>query len=54
MFAFKGQHEHKMGVEEMKTLRWMCDYTIRDKIQNDHIQEKVDVALIGEKMVESC
>ena len=31
------QHEHKIGVTEMRMLKWMCGYTRMDKIKNDDI-----------------
>ena len=38
-WAIKKQ-EHKMDVAEMKMLRWMSGYTLKDRIRNDHIREK--------------
>ncbi|QHO57433.1 TIR-NBS-LRR type disease resistance protein [Arachis hypogaea] len=49
----KGEHEHKLSVEEMKMLRWMSGHTRLDKIRNEDIRERVGVAPIVEKMVES-
>ena len=46
----KKQQEHKMDVIEMKILRGMSEYTLKDKIRNDHIRERVGVAPISEKM----
>ena len=37
----------------MKMLRWMSEYTIKDRIRNDYIRERVGVAPISEKMVEN-
>ena len=37
-WALKKKHEHKMGVTEMRMLRWMCGHTLKDRIHNDHIQ----------------
>ena len=39
-----------MDVTEMKMLRWMSGYTLKDRIRNDHIHERVGVAPISEKM----
>ena len=36
----------------MKMLRWMSGYTLKDRIRNDHIRERVRVAPISEKMRE--
>ena len=52
-WALKGQHEHKMGVAEMRMLRWMSGHTRNGKFQNDYIREKTGVAPIEEKMTEA-
>ncbi|KAH1203821.1 Peroxisome biogenesis factor 10 [Glycine max] len=52
-WAVKSQHENKVGVAEMKMLRWMCGKTRQDKIRNEAIRERVGVAPIVEKMVEN-
>ncbi|RZB81212.1 LINE-1 retrotransposable element ORF2 protein isoform B [Glycine soja] len=52
-WAVKSQHENKVGVAEMRMLRWMCGKTRQDKIRNGAIREKVGVAPIVEKMVEN-
>ena len=44
------QQEHKMDVTEMKMLRGMSEYTLKDRIRNDHISKRVGVAPISEKM----
>ena len=41
-----------MDVTEMKMLRWMNGYTLKDRIRNDHIRERVGVAPISKKMRE--
>ncbi|KAH1221810.1 hypothetical protein GmHk_12G035141 [Glycine max] len=51
--AVKSQHETKVGVAEMRMLRWMCGRTRQDKIRNGAIRERVGVAPIVEKMVEN-
>ena len=48
----KKQQEHKMDVIDMKMLRRMSEYTLKDRISNDHIRERVGVAPILEKMRE--
>ena len=40
-WTLKRQHENKMDVADMRMLRWMSGYTIKDKIRNDHIRERV-------------
>ncbi|KAL5166906.1 Craniofacial development protein 2 [Glycine soja] len=52
-WAVKSQHENKVGVAEMRMLRWMCGKTRQDKIRNEAIRERVGVASIVEKMVEN-
>ena len=52
-WAIKRHQEHKMDVTEMRMLRWMSGYTIKDRIRNDYIRERVGVAPISEKMVEN-
>ncbi|RZB50735.1 Metal tolerance protein 4 isoform C [Glycine soja] len=52
-WAVKSQHENKVGVVEMRMLRWMCGKTRQDKIRNETIRERVGVAPIVEKMVEN-
>ncbi|XP_070019458.1 uncharacterized protein [Nicotiana sylvestris] len=49
----KNSHTQKMKVAEMRMLRWMCGHTRMDKIRNDDIREKVQVAPIEEKMREA-
>jgi hypothetical protein len=36
----------------MHMLRWICDHTRRDRIQNDDIHERLGVALVEEKLVQ--
>ncbi|KAL5134814.1 Craniofacial development protein 2 [Glycine soja] len=52
-WAVKSQHETKVGVAEMRMLRWMCGKIRQDKIRNEAIRERVGVAPIVEKMVEN-
>ncbi|KAL5170118.1 Regulatory-associated protein of TOR 1 [Glycine soja] len=52
-WAVKSQHENKVGVAEMRMLRWMCGKIRQDKIRNEAIRERVGVAPIVEKMVEN-
>ncbi|XP_070029668.1 uncharacterized protein [Nicotiana sylvestris] len=46
-------HVQKMKVAEMRMLRWMCGHTRLDKIRNEVIRDKVDVAPIQDKMREA-
>ncbi|CAN6677616.1 unnamed protein product [Malus baccata var. baccata] len=40
-WAVKHQHVYKMGVAEMRMLRWMCGHTRKDKIRNEDIRGKM-------------
>ena len=51
-WALKGQQEQKMGVVEMRMLRWMSGHTRKDKLQNNCIREKIGVAPIEKKKME--
>ena len=50
MMDKKNQQKHKMDVTEMKMLRGMSGYTLKDRIHNDRISKRVGVAPISEKM----
>ena len=52
-WALKGQQEKKLGVAEMRMLRWMCGYTRLDKKRNEYIRNDIGVAPIEAKMVEN-
>ncbi|KAM1079573.1 hypothetical protein ACFX2B_014121 [Malus domestica] len=52
-WAVKHQHAYKMGVAEMRMLRWMCGHTGNDKIRNEDIRGKVGVAEIVRKLREN-
>lgn len=52
-WAFKNDHRKKMGVAEMRMLRWMSGYTLRDRIRNDNIRKELGVANIENKMKEN-
>ncbi|XP_070033034.1 uncharacterized protein [Nicotiana tomentosiformis] len=49
----KKSHVQKMSVAEMRTLRWMCGHTRKDKIMNEVIRDKVGVALVEAKLRKS-
>ena len=48
--AAKKKHIHKMGVIEMRMLKWISGNTMKDMIQNKEIHLKIGVASIDEKM----
>ncbi|XP_070032186.1 uncharacterized protein [Nicotiana tomentosiformis] len=49
----KNYHVHKMKVDEMRKLRWMCGHSRLDRIRNEVIRDKVGVALVEDKMREA-
>jgi hypothetical protein len=36
----------------MRMLRWICGHTIRDRVRNDDIRERLGVAPVDEKLVQ--
>ncbi|XP_070015931.1 uncharacterized protein [Nicotiana sylvestris] len=49
----KKSHVQKMSVAEMRMLRWMCEHTRKDKIRNEVIRDKMEVASMEAKLRES-
>ena len=43
----------RLMVAEMRMIRWMCGYSIRDRIRNKVIRDLVKVAPIEDKMRET-
>ncbi|KAK4350932.1 hypothetical protein RND71_030245 [Anisodus tanguticus] len=52
-WSVKTSHIQKMKVVEMRMLRWMCGHTMRDRIRNEDIRDKVGVASMEDKMREA-
>ncbi|KAI0531437.1 hypothetical protein KFK09_000992 [Dendrobium nobile] len=52
-WPLKEKHNTKLSVAEMRMLGWMSGFTLRDRIQNEHIREKVGVAPVEDKIRES-
>ncbi|KAI0488726.1 hypothetical protein KFK09_028565 [Dendrobium nobile] len=52
-WPLKEKHNTKLSVAEMRMLRWMSGFTLRDTIRNEHIREKVGVAPVEDKIRES-
>ena len=52
-WPLKKPHAQRLRVAEMRMVRWMCDFTRRDRIRNGVIRDLVKVAPIDEKMRES-
>ncbi|KAJ8557154.1 hypothetical protein K7X08_002779 [Anisodus acutangulus] len=42
-----------MKIAEMRMLRWMCGHTRRDRIRNDDIRDRMEVASVEDKMREA-
>jgi hypothetical protein len=38
----------------MRMLRWICGHTIRDRVRNDDIRERLGVASVEDKLVQHC
>ncbi|KAH0433681.1 hypothetical protein IEQ34_026974 [Dendrobium chrysotoxum] len=52
-WPLKEKHNTKLCVAEMRMVRWMSGFTLRDRIRNEHIHEKVGVAPVEDKIRES-
>jgi hypothetical protein len=52
-WAIEECHIQKMKVVEMRMLQLMCMHTIKDRVRNEIIQEKVGVASIEAKIKEN-
>uniref|UniRef100_M1C832 Reverse transcriptase n=1 Tax=Solanum tuberosum TaxID=4113 RepID=M1C832_SOLTU len=48
----KNSHVQKLRVAEMRMSGWMCGYTMRDRIRNEVILNKVGVTSMMDKMRE--
>ena len=46
-WPLKEKHNTKLSVAEMRMLRWMSGFTLRDRIQNEHIRERVGSSSSG-------
>ncbi|KAL0906290.1 hypothetical protein M5K25_024773 [Dendrobium thyrsiflorum] len=52
-WPLKEKHNIKLSVAEMRMLRWMSGFTLRDRMRNEHIREKVGIAPVEDKIRES-
>ena len=52
-WPLKEKHKSKLSVTEMRMLRWMSGFTLRDRMRNEYIREKVGVAPMTDKIRES-
>jgi hypothetical protein len=48
----KRRHVQQLSVTEMCMLRWICDHTRRDSVQNDDTRERLGAATVEEKLVQ--
>jgi hypothetical protein len=48
----KRRHVQQLSVAEMHMLRWCCGHTRRDRVRNDDIRDRVEVAQIEEKLIQ--
>ncbi|KAL0925447.1 hypothetical protein M5K25_003779 [Dendrobium thyrsiflorum] len=39
----KEKYNIKLSAAEMRMLRWISGFTLRDKIRNEHIREKIEM-----------
>ena len=42
----------QLSVAEMRMLRWICGHTRMDRVRNDDIRDRLEVAPIEEKLVQ--
>ena len=45
-------HVQQLSVAEMRMLRWICGYTRMDRVRNDDIRDRLELAPIEEKLVQ--
>jgi hypothetical protein len=48
----KRRHVHQLSVAEMHMLRWIYGHTRRNRVRNDDIRERLEVAPVEEKLVQ--
>jgi hypothetical protein len=48
----KRRHVQQLSVAEMRMLRWICGHTRKDRVCNDDLRERLEVALVKEKLVQ--
>jgi hypothetical protein len=51
-WPIKRRHVQQLSVAEMRTLRWFCGPTRRDRVRNEEIRDRVGVAPIEEKLIQ--
>ena len=53
IFSSKDLVLHKISMAEMRMLRWISEYTRKNKIWNEEIRLEIGVVPIDEKIIES-
>ena len=48
----KIQHAQQLSVAEMRMLRWICGHTRMNRVRNNDIRDRLEVAPIEEKLVQ--
>jgi hypothetical protein len=48
----KRRHIQQLSVAEMRMLRWICRHTRLDRMRNDDIRDRLEVASIEEKLIQ--
>ena len=48
----KIRHVQQLSVAEMRKLRWICGHTRIDRVRNDDMRDRLEVAPIEEKLVQ--
>ncbi|KAG2549259.1 hypothetical protein PVAP13_9KG163539 [Panicum virgatum] len=48
----KRWHVQQLSVAEMRMLRWICGYTRMDRVRNDDIRDRLEIAPIEEKFIQ--
>ena len=48
----KIRHVQQLSVTEMRMLRWICGHTRMDRVRNDDIHDRLEVAPIEKKLVQ--
>ncbi|KAI0523438.1 hypothetical protein KFK09_005833 [Dendrobium nobile] len=49
-WPLKEKHNTKLSVAKMRMLRCMSSFTLRDRIRNKHIREKIGVTSVEDKI----
>ena len=51
-WPIKIQHVKQLSVAEMRMLRWICTHRRMDRVRNDDIRDRLEVASIEEKLIQ--